>query len=164
MTTIPTRLLLRRFAVDATHPVAVPTARRAAHAIATEWGVDGERLDALLLITSEAVTNAHLHAPGRVLVVLTWSPDDARLAVEVHDTGRRMGEGQASRFADDRATVGRGLALLVEHLTRGRWEVVPTVYGKRLRAELAAAAPPARPTGTSTVSPAAEPRGLFAAI
>jgi anti-sigma regulatory factor (Ser/Thr protein kinase) len=129
--------MLRRFTVDATQPAAVPTARRTARAIARGWGIDGDCLDALLLITSEAVTNTHLHAPGPVVIALTHVPDDGLLIAEFHDTGRRTGNGPAARFADDQATTGRGLALLIDHLTGGRWDAAPTAHGKRLRTELA---------------------------
>lgn len=67
----------------------VPLARSAAVAVAARHGVTGERLDAVRLAVSEAVTNAVVHAygeePGEIRLTLAFGRDE--LVVHVEDDG-----------------------------------------------------------------------------
>jgi len=83
--------------------VSVPLARRwvAAHAA----GIDSDASDVLLLLTSELVTNAVIHARTEVELALTATSDDVLVCVHDLDLGRRE---QRTHERDG----GRGLALV----------------------------------------------------
>jgi anti-sigma regulatory factor (Ser/Thr protein kinase) len=90
-------------------PRAVPTARRALTDFAFAAGAHGERLQAVRLAASEAVTNVVLHAyePGETGEVhVNASCIDGELWVLVADRGH----GQRPR--DDSPGLGLGLALI----------------------------------------------------
>lgn len=96
-------------------PGSVPTARRLVVALAQEAGAGERELEAIRLATSEALTNAVVHAyagePG--LIHVHAELDDEGLSVAVADDGR----GLAPRV--DRRGMGLGLALIAqaaEHL------------------------------------------------
>jgi anti-sigma regulatory factor (Ser/Thr protein kinase) len=90
---------------------------------------DGEARDASVLLTSEVVTNALVHAGGSVEVHVTLSPSTVR--VEVRDTSRRA---PLRRNAHEDATNGRGLELV--ELLAARWGVDPSPEGKTVWFEL----------------------------
>ncbi|MGW7822979.1 ATP-binding protein [Streptomyces puniciscabiei] len=109
-------------------PAAVGTARRVVRDLLTAWGVPGGARDDAVLVTSELVTNALVHAAGeRIACRLHGTADQLRIEVEDQDGGptrpaaRRPG-------ADDQH--GRGL-FLVDALCRD-WGVTP-VPGRRAR-------------------------------
>jgi anti-sigma regulatory factor (Ser/Thr protein kinase) len=91
-------------------PDSVPRARQAVIELAIEAGANDEELDAIRLATSEALTNAVLHAydgpPGQIHVQAAMGP--TRLSVTVADDGR----GLAPRL--DRRGMGLGLALIAD--------------------------------------------------
>jgi anti-sigma regulatory factor (Ser/Thr protein kinase) len=64
----------------------VPLARAAAAAVAARHGVSGERLEALRLAVSEAVTNAVVHAypdePGEIRITFATGRDGLLVLVE----------------------------------------------------------------------------------
>ncbi|WP_244189188.1 ATP-binding protein [Streptomyces incarnatus] len=102
-------------------PAAVGTARRVVRDLLSAWGVPGGTRDDAVLVTSELVTNALVHAAGeRITCRLHGTADRIRIEVEDQDGGptrpaaRRPG-------ADDQH--GRGL-FLVDALCRD-WGVTP---------------------------------------
>ncbi|MFF3917491.1 ATP-binding protein [Streptomyces sp. NPDC001852] len=109
-------------------PSAVGTARRVVEDLLTAWGVpDGPRADALL-VTSELVTNALVHAAGaRIACRLRGTADRIRIEVEDQDGGPTLPV--ARRPAPDDQH-GRGL-FLVDALSRD-WGVTP-VSGRPAR-------------------------------
>lgn len=82
-----------------------------------------------VLLASELVSNAVLHAGTEVEVVVRVRPD--RLGVEVHDQGR--GRAVRRRYSATSGT-GRGL-VLVDELSRD-WGTVATAAGKFVWFEL----------------------------
>jgi anti-sigma regulatory factor (Ser/Thr protein kinase) len=91
-------------------PDSVPRARQAVVELATEAGASDDELDAIRLATSEALTNAVVHAydgpPGQIHVHAALTA--GQLSVTVADDGR----GLAPRL--DRRGMGLGLALIAE--------------------------------------------------
>lgn len=69
-------------------PVAVGTARRIVRDLLTAWGVPGEVRDDVLLVISELVTNALVHAAGeRISCRLRRTAERVRIEVEDQDGG-----------------------------------------------------------------------------
>jgi anti-sigma regulatory factor (Ser/Thr protein kinase) len=92
-------------------PESVPVARKALTDFARDAGVDGERLQAVRLAASEAITNAILHAydqgvAGEVCISATYI--DRELWVLITDTGHGM------RARDNSPGLGLGLALIAQ--------------------------------------------------
>jgi stage II sporulation protein AB (anti-sigma F factor) len=91
-------------------PDSVPRARGAIVRLARELGASGDTLEAIRLATSEALTNAVLHAydgsPGEVHVAAR--PGPGTLLVTVADDGAGL------RPRLDRHGMGIGLALIAE--------------------------------------------------
>lgn len=91
-------------------PESVPVARQAIVGYATSVGADDEHLDAIRLASSEALTNAVLHAydaaPGLVHVCAQRTGDG--LQVTVRDDGAGL------RPRLDRRGMGLGLAIIAE--------------------------------------------------
>jgi len=106
-----------------TGPAAAAEARRRVRAAIASWQIPVDQ-DAALLLTSELVTNAVRHEPGRA-VMLVISCSRGRLRVDVHDTARTW-PAVADVPAD--AESGRGL-LLVETLS-DEWGFYRTAAGK----------------------------------
>ncbi|MGJ5756119.1 ATP-binding protein [Streptomyces puniciscabiei] len=102
-------------------PAAVGTARRVVQDLLTAWGVpDGTREDAVL-VTSELVTNALVHAAGeRIACRLHGTADRIRIEVEDQDGGPTR---PAARRPGSDDQHGRGL-FLVDALCRD-WGVTP---------------------------------------
>ncbi|MFJ9037842.1 ATP-binding protein [Streptomyces sp. NPDC102406] len=118
----------------------VPAARAFVRAALTDWGVDGERADDILLCVSELATNALVHGvpPGRGFL-LSVIPYGGGIRVEVHDSGD--GEPAVPHGARD-AEGGRGL-FLVETLA-DKWGVGARDPGKVVWCEVAAQGIPRR--------------------
>jgi anti-sigma regulatory factor (Ser/Thr protein kinase) len=88
------------------------TARRMVGEAFARWGLDS---DMARLVTSELVTNAHLHAKGtHMIVVRTWLRDDGHAVIEVWDSSEVLPEPGAADWAGES---GRGL-FMVEQMTR----------------------------------------------
>ncbi|MCQ8187380.1 ATP-binding protein [Streptomyces rugosispiralis] len=68
---------------------AVATVRRWAHALLSEWELSADRLDEALMVISELVTNAILHALPPAVLRLSWTECEGRAAlrIEVTDGG-----------------------------------------------------------------------------
>lgn len=114
------------------HPEATcpATARRVVSATLREWGCES-LVDTALLLTSEIVTNALVHAEGEIELALQRI-GDGRVRVEVCDSSHAVPL-YPPRAA--RATAGRGLAL-VDALA-ARWGVQLLDDGKSVWFELA---------------------------
>jgi len=89
---------------------AVPTARAAITEFAREAGAKGDRLQAIRLATSEAVTNAVLHAYDGIsgLIQVTASYVPGELWVLISDTGSGL------RLRTGRGGLGLGLVLIAQ--------------------------------------------------
>jgi anti-sigma regulatory factor (Ser/Thr protein kinase) len=74
---------------------AVSTVRRRAAAVLADWDVSAEIVEDALLVVSELVTNAIIHARPPAVLRLSWAPGgDARtLRVEVSDAGPALSLG-----------------------------------------------------------------------
>ncbi|MCW2776907.1 MAG: putative sensor protein [Frankiales bacterium] len=90
--------------------------RRARALVRERWGgtLPPDRLDTVVLLTSEVVTNAMLHAGGTVRLRLRGLPD--RVRVEVRDRSPRLP--QQRRVLDVERVSGRGLHLLRQLASR----------------------------------------------
>jgi anti-sigma regulatory factor (Ser/Thr protein kinase) len=82
-------------------------ARHEVRAAMLRFGVSEDRLDDVLLATSELVTNAFEHGERPQRLELEY--DGARLTLRVHDTGRMLPELRAPSPAEARS---RGLVLV----------------------------------------------------
>lgn len=113
------------------HAQAPVVARRSAGEVLRYWGLGGVEETALLVI-SELVTNAvlHAHADGSS-PELHLHAGSAWLRIEVHDTDPRPPQPRAPVGLDE---TGRGL-LLIEAIT-DRWGVYATATGKAVWAAL----------------------------
>lgn len=92
------------------NPESVPRARAELTAFASKAGAAGEHLDAVRLASSEAMTNAVLHAyrdPGGAIEVTAWYVP-GELWVLVADDGSGL------RVRRDRRGLGLGLALIAQ--------------------------------------------------
>ena len=116
-TSVPHRLVL------APDPRAVSDARRFVRACGQEAGLSEEALDVVVLLTSEAVTNAFIH--GRSEARLTVTARDVGVRIEVGDDTRRPL--QPLQPPPD-ALGGRGLAIL--DTLAERWGVEDDANGK----------------------------------
>lgn len=111
-------------------PASVGQARRFVREALAQWGRD-ELVDTAVLLVSELVTNAVLHARSEVTV--TVSPRADRVRVEVGDTGAGT---PFLRRPSEAATTGRGLGLVQSCALA--WGVQPQPLGKAVWFELAA--------------------------
>ncbi|MER6397235.1 ATP-binding protein [Kitasatospora sp. NPDC001603] len=124
------------------HAGSVRTARHQVRQRLTEWGWQGERVDDLVLITSELVTNAVVHAcqgHGEVRIYLQEFGGDCRLEVWDPRYDLPLQERRPRRFNEG----GRGIEL-VRELAFDFGVVVRRGAGKRVwvRVLLADADPP----------------------
>ncbi|QKW18358.1 ATP-binding protein [Kitasatospora sp. NA04385] len=88
------------------------------------WSTDApETADAVVLVVSELITNAHIHAHSNADLLLTW--DGSYLYVSVHDDCPTP---PRPRRADLGAVSGRGMALV--ELLADDWQVHPDDSGK----------------------------------
>ncbi|MEV0847609.1 ATP-binding protein [Streptomyces sp. NPDC049954] len=113
----------------------VRKARDYVRSLGATWGLEGEQLDSVLLVVSELVTNAVLHArcgPGRQ-VALTLIREPGRVRVEVRDAGD--GEPQPRKGIPFTEEHGRGLAVVAE--LAADWGVAREVVGKTVWATVA---------------------------
>ncbi|MET8612551.1 ATP-binding protein [Streptomyces misionensis] len=102
-------------------PTAVGSARRVVRELLTAWGVPQDVRDDALLVTSELVTNALVHAGGnRIACRLDGTADRIRIEVEDEAGDEDVALPVACRPGPDDQH-GRGL-FLVEALSRG-WGV-----------------------------------------
>ncbi|SEE18334.1 Anti-sigma regulatory factor (Ser/Thr protein kinase) [Streptomyces misionensis] len=102
-------------------PTAVGSARRVVRELLTAWGIPQDVRDDALLVTSELVTNALVHAGGdRIACRLDGTADRIRVEVEDEAGDEDVALPVACRPGPDDQH-GRGL-LLVEALSRG-WGV-----------------------------------------
>jgi anti-sigma regulatory factor (Ser/Thr protein kinase) len=92
--------------------------------------VDGEQLDVVMLLTSELVTNAIIHA--RTGARLTVRVDDGGVRVEVADAAHRL---PVRRTPSVDAVGGRGVQLI--DALASRWGVEPSSTGKVVWFEVA---------------------------
>ncbi|MFJ7148925.1 ATP-binding protein [Streptomyces sp. NPDC100445] len=119
-----------RFTPEAT-PAVVPAARQWVSAKLRDWGVpfDEDLRWRLELVVSELVTNAVLHAGGRLTASIALEHD--LLLFEVHDGSTTTPRPRAAGPCDES---GRGLALVAELCLIHGSEL--TTFGKRCWAVL----------------------------
>ncbi|MEU1423852.1 ATP-binding protein [Kitasatospora sp. NPDC005751] len=142
MSTLSRPVLQTWEAVLTEHAGSVRTARHQVRQRLTEWGWQGERVDDLVLITSELVTNAVVHAcqgHGEVRIYLQEFGGDCRLEVWDPRYDLPLQERRPRRFNEG----GRGIEL-VRELAFDFGVVVRRGAGKRVwvRVLLADADPP----------------------
>jgi anti-sigma regulatory factor (Ser/Thr protein kinase) len=101
----------------------VSAARRFVRSCGREAGLSEDALDIVVLLTSEAVTNAFIH--GRSEARLTFTARLGKVFVEVGDDTRRSLQPLAP---PPDALGGRGLAIL--DTLASRWGVRDDPYGK----------------------------------
>ncbi|MGC5562833.1 ATP-binding protein [Streptomyces sp. FR-108] len=116
-----------------TYGAYVKTARDRVRRVATDWDLPEDVIDALVLLTSELVTNAVIHvqpASSREIgVTLRLTPVSVRL--EVRDSGE---ETPTVRPLSAEEENGRGL-ILVRHFADD-WGTLIQVVGKTVFAEI----------------------------
>jgi anti-sigma regulatory factor (Ser/Thr protein kinase) len=127
--TRPTDLQSRRVRLAA-GPAAATEARRQVCAAVSAWDVPVDP-DVAVLLTSELVTNAVRHEPGRA-VTLAVTCSGGQLRVDVHDTSRSM---PVLVDAPADAEAGRGLMLVAT--LAAHWGVYRTPEGKAVYFTLA---------------------------
>lgn len=111
-------------------PASVPAARRFVRQALTSWGEDAV-LDDAMLVVSELITNAVLHAQGEVTVRVTLSREGS-VQVDVVDGSARL---PRARGYGGESTTGRGLRMVAD--IAQAWGVEPGPAGKRVWARLA---------------------------
>ncbi|TRV72367.1 ATP-binding protein [Streptomyces sp. 130] len=134
----------------------VPLVRRFVRQALLDWACEGHHVDTddVLLCVSELATNALVHGvpPGRgYRLFLYWDRAEARLRVEIHDSG----DGEVPEAAPDpdpAAERGRGLMLVAA--LASTWGVGERNPGKIVWCEFAA---PAGSRRRDHVGPAGEP-------
>lgn len=112
----------------AMHPESAALARQFVSAQCRAWGCE-DALDDMLLITSELVTNAVIHAGSNPHLLTCLVGDVVR--VEVIDDSHEHGE---MRVADPFDEHGRGLFIVDAISTR--WGIERLLHGKRVWAEV----------------------------
>ncbi|GAA1068293.1 ATP-binding protein [Streptomyces asiaticus] len=92
---------------------AVATVRRRAHALLSEWELPADRLDEALMVISELVTNAILHALPPAVLRLSWTECEggAGLRIEVTDGGPIPADQRADEDIEPDEH-GRGLGIV----------------------------------------------------
>ena len=98
------------------HFAAIAPARRWAHDLLTEAGVEGETLTVMVLLVSEVVTNAVAHAVPPVSLIIHINEERAR--VEVRDCAREL---PIIKRPPPTQPGGRGVALV--DMLATRWGV-----------------------------------------
>lgn len=113
---------------------AVPATRREVNDVLRGWGLP-EAQDAhdVLLVVSELMTNAVLHAGGALVAVCVELQPDL-LRIEVYDGGDSIPAPAPARVEADREN-GRGLLLVHALATTVTW--APTARGKHVVVEMA---------------------------
>ncbi|WJE01571.1 ATP-binding protein [Streptomyces antimycoticus] len=98
---------------------AVATVRRRAHTLLTEWELSADCLDEALMVISELVTNAILHALPPAVLRLSWTECEgsAGLRIEVTDGGP-VPAGQRADEDIEPDEHGRGLGIVTALSTR----------------------------------------------
>ncbi|MEU1407778.1 ATP-binding protein [Streptomyces sp. NPDC005728] len=146
-------------------PAAVGTARRVLRDLLAAWGVDEPARDDVVLVASELVTNALVHAAGEQIVCRVHSSTDrVRLEVEDQNRGparpvpRQSGpDDQNGRglFLVDALSIDWGVALAPGRPARVVWADLTT---SPRTPDPAAPAPPAALPRTDPAPSAALPR------
>jgi anti-sigma regulatory factor (Ser/Thr protein kinase) len=114
------------------NPSSVATARRFIEARVSAWSFPRRAGEQLVLIGSELVTNAVLHA--RTDLILTLELDDGRARISVKDQSRAPA---TLRHYRTDALTGRGLGVVAA--LSDRWGISAAADGKVVWAEVAAA-------------------------
>ena len=106
-------------------------ARRVARDALTSWQLT-DLTDTVLLLISELVTNAVLHArSGGMGLALHLTCDGTWLRIEVHDSDLRVPEPRKPATLDE-----SGFGFVIVNALADRWGVVGTAAGKAVWAEL----------------------------
>ncbi|MFD5515082.1 ATP-binding protein [Streptomyces sp. NPDC127066] len=142
----------RRFRFElAAHPGSVAQARRLARSRLAGWAVCEDTCDTAILVVSELVTNAIVHAAGQSVICELRDADDV-VRIAVCDEGCAPGEPHPSPQRPDEEH-GRGL-LLVAAVSRA-WGAQDTGPGLLVWAEIPHSADRAENTGREPGSPEA---------
>ncbi|MGW1002736.1 ATP-binding protein [Streptomyces sp. NPDC002520] len=98
---------------------AVPAARRQVATLLADWNVSAEIVDDALLVVSELLTNAIVHALPPALLRVSWIRENGfgTLRVEVSDTGPALAAGRCSPGVDPDEH-GRGMEIVHALATR----------------------------------------------
>jgi anti-sigma regulatory factor (Ser/Thr protein kinase) len=112
-------------------PASAGAGRRAVAEVLTDWGVSPETVSDAMLVVSEIVTNALLHAPAEDPLALDLSLTDGVLRVAVSDTSDRHPLRRSPAGHDEG---GRGIGIL--DALASRWGVSDRVGGKSLWFEI----------------------------
>ncbi|MCC9306729.1 ATP-binding protein [Kitasatospora sp. RB6PN24] len=117
----------------AADPAEVGRARRWVRGRLLDLGADPAAgyAETLVLLVSELVTNAVVHAGSPAVLRLVWSRDEGPVRVEVADAS---GTAPQPRHACPGATSGRGLELV--ELLAARWGWCPKAGGKLVWCEV----------------------------
>jgi anti-sigma regulatory factor (Ser/Thr protein kinase) len=129
---------------------AVSAVRRGTAAVLAEWSLPADVVEDALLVVSELVTNAIIHACPPAVLRVSWSPDDGgrTLSIEVTDTGPDLAPG-CSRAGIDPDEHGRGETIVRALAARHGIRVHPggvTRWAELAIARDAASAGPGRVT------------------
>ncbi|MFG2881217.1 ATP-binding protein [Streptomyces sp. NPDC048297] len=105
---------------------AVPAARRQVATLLDDWHVSAEIVDDALLVVSELITNAIVHALPPALLRVSWIREDAfgTLRVEVSDKGPALAAGRCPPGVDPDEH-GRGMEIVHALATRYGLHVAP---------------------------------------
>ncbi|MEU0970015.1 ATP-binding protein [Streptomyces sp. NPDC005917] len=121
---------LRRATYEYVCPVspvagAVSVVRRNAAAVLADWNVSAEIVEDALLVVSELVTNAIIHACPPAVLRLSWVPCDraCTLRIEVADAGPALSVGRCAGVDPDEH--GRGETIVHALATRDGIRVHP---------------------------------------
>lgn len=107
-------------------PGAFAHARDLARETLESWNWPPERVEVVVLLVSELVTNAHRHAGTDAWLQLQPTPDGVRLAV--HDGSTR----QPARRTPDLEAAAGGFGLHILERLASRWGVETNADGKRI--------------------------------
>jgi anti-sigma regulatory factor (Ser/Thr protein kinase) len=112
-------------------PASAGAGRRAVSEVLTDWGVPPDTVGDAVLVVSELVTNAVLHAPADDPLTLDLSVNDRVLRVALSDSSSAAPRRRSPSGHDEG---GRGIGIL--DTLASRWGVIARRGGKALWFEI----------------------------